>query len=67
MTVDNIVCLLGGRTKIRIENVIYQDIYWQGIVEDWLADNHLRKTLGDNEAHSMTVLNETDELIIYIQ
>lgn len=67
MTVDNLICLVGGNTKISIENVIHQDIYWNGTVDGWIGEDHIRKTLGDNEAHSMTVLNETDVLIIYIQ
>lgn len=67
MTVDRLICLVGGNTKISIENVIYQDKYWSGTVDEWLAEDHIRKTLGDNEVHSMTVLNDTDILIIYIQ
>ncbi|QJI52352.1 hypothetical protein [Psychrobacillus phage Perkons] len=66
MIVDNLICMTGGNTKISLENKIYNDVYFKGTVDEWLDEPILRNSRGTSEVHSLTVVNDTDELVIFI-
>lgn len=67
MTIDNLISITGGNTNIKIEHVVNMTIYYKGTVDEWLEDETVRNSIGENELHSITVVNDTDELVIYIE
>lgn len=67
MTVDDLICMAGGNTKIKVEHVVNMNVYYEGTANEWIEDESVRSTVGENEFHSLTVVNETDELVIYIE
>lgn len=63
MNITKFISMIGGNTKISIEDVIYETVHWSGVVDEWLNE---KDKIVDAEIHSMTVVNGTDVLRIYI-
>jgi len=63
MDITKFISMIGGSTKISIEDVIYETVHWSGTVDEWLSK---KDKIVDTDVHSMTVVNGTDVLRIYI-